>query len=39
MIAEASLMNVTSSSLPFRIESLDEMINSSVIGIVIVRGA
>ena len=32
-------MNVASSSLSFGIESLDEAINSSVMGIVIVRGA
>ena len=37
IIADVSLTNVTSSSLPFRIESLDEVMNSSVMGIVIVR--
>ena len=39
MITEASLMNVTSSSLPFRIESLDKVINSSAIGIITIREA
>ena len=39
ILADTSLTNVTFSSLPFRIESLDKVMNSSVMGIVIVRGA
>jgi len=35
MITEASLMNVTSSSLPFSIESLGKAMNSSAMGSVI----
>ena len=39
IITEASLTKATSSLLPFGIESLNKVMNSSVIGIVIVRGA
>ena len=39
ILADASLTNATFSSLSFGIERVDEAMNSSVIGIVIVRGA
>ena len=39
IIADTSLTNAASSSLSFRIESLDEAMNSSAMGIMIMRGA